>query len=152
MNMQMTCDLVEIQALISAYSYAIDAKQFDELDDVFTPDCEFEYVIEGGRSIRGDYQRIKPWLAKTLADFPVTAHLMGLPQIRVSGDQATAKTLLINPMQLSANHGSQLFFVGGTYADRLVRTSQGWRICERKETPSWVLNYPSGWEAPAIPD
>ena len=150
MNIQQVCDVVEIQSLLSAYVYAIDAKNYDALDSVFTSDCVFEYIIENGRSVKGDYPRIKSWLAKTLADFPMTEHLIGLPRINVGDNVATASSMLFNPMQLGANHGDQLFFVGGVYHDKLIRTAQGWRISERKEQGSWIVNPPKGWTAPQI--
>ena len=57
------CDIIEIQQVLAAYLYAIDAKDYDKLDAVFTPDCEFEYIIENGRSIKGKYPEIKRWIA-----------------------------------------------------------------------------------------
>ena len=37
-----------------------------------------------------------------------------------------------------ANGGLQLFFDGGYYNDKLVRTANGWRIAERIEETSYT--------------
>lgn len=150
LNIQMACDIIEIQNLLSTYAYSIDEKQFDHLDNVFTSDCKFHYVIEGGRSIVGEYPRMKDWIARTLGDFAITEHFIGLPRIRVDGDEAAASTMLFNPMLLSKEYSDQLFFVGGIYHDRLQRTSDGWRIYERREMGTWILDPPQGWRAPEI--
>ncbi|MBS0503348.1 MAG: nuclear transport factor 2 family protein [Proteobacteria bacterium] len=140
MEMRALSDIVEIQQLLAAYVFAIDAKDFDALDRVFTPDATFDYSVTGGET--GDYAKIKPWLKKALAPFPVTQHLIGLPLIRLNGDTATARTMLFNPMQLGRPGGDHLFFVGATYVDDLVRTPEGWRIARRAEADPWVKDPP----------
>ena len=141
MDARALSDIVEIQQLLATYVYAIDAKDFDALDRVFTPDAIFDYSVTGGET--GDYQKIKPWLAKALAPFPVTQHLIGLPLIRLDGERATARTMLFNPMQLAKPGGDHLFFVGATYVDDLVRTPEGWRISRRAEADPWVKDPPA---------
>lgn len=68
MDPRAVADIVAIQQLLAIYVYAIDAKDFDALDRVFTPDATFDYAVTGGET--GDYAKIKPWLAKALAAFP----------------------------------------------------------------------------------
>ena len=140
MELRALSDIVEIQQLLAAYVFAIDAKDFDALDRVFTPDATFDYSVTGGET--GDYAKIKPWLKKALAPFPVTQHLIGLPLIRLDGDKATARTMLFNPMQLGGDH---LFFVGATYIDDLIRTPEGWRITRRAEADPWVKDPPQNF-------
>ncbi|MBS0315243.1 MAG: nuclear transport factor 2 family protein [Proteobacteria bacterium] len=143
MELRALSDIVEIQQLLAAYVFAIDAKDFDALDRVFTPDATFDYSVTGGET--GDYAKIKPWLKKALAPFPVTQHLIGLPLIRLNGDTATARTMLFNPMQLGRPEGDHLFFVGATYVDDLVRTPEGWRIARRAEADPWVKDPPANF-------
>jgi hypothetical protein len=134
-------DIIEIQQLLAAYVFAIDAKDYEALDAVFTPDAAIDYRVTGGA--RGSWAEIKPWLAKALAPFPVTQHLIGLPLIRLDGDRATAKTMLFNPMQLARPEGDHLFLLGCTYFDDLVRTPAGWRIASRTEADFWVRDPPT---------
>ncbi|OJV28932.1 MAG: hypothetical protein BGO24_03165 [Sphingomonas sp. 67-36] len=141
MSARAVADIVEIQQLLAAYVYAIDAKDFDALDRVFTADATFDYTVTGGET--GDYAKIKPWLAKALAPFPLTQHLIGLPLIRIDGDRASARTMLFNPMRLARPGGDHLFFVGATYVDDLVRTPEGWRITHRAEASPWMKDAPA---------
>lgn len=140
MDVRQISDIVEIQTLLADYVYAIDAKDFDALDAVFTPDAHIDYTQAGGES--GSYQKIKPYLSKALADFPVTQHLIGMPQIRLNGDRATATTMLFNPMLLRREGGDEIFFVGLNYRDELVRTAEGWRISKRVEADVWMKDFP----------
>lgn len=140
MDMQRISDIIEIQALLADYVYAIDAKDFDALDRVFTPDAFIDYSQAGGES--GHYSVIKPYLAKAMEDFPLTQHLIGLPQIRIDGDRATATTMLFNPMLLRRGDKDDMFFVGLNYRDELTRTSDGWRIARRVEGDVWSKGLP----------
>jgi 3-phenylpropionate/cinnamic acid dioxygenase small subunit len=136
-------DILAIQNLLATYAFALDEKDYDALDDVFTPDAVFDYTATGG--IAGDWAKIKPWLKAALSRFPVTQHLVGLPRIRLAGDRATCATMLINPMLLKHEGSDLIFFVGGTYRDDLVRTAQGWRISRRVESDPWIKDLPANF-------
>lgn len=88
-------DRLEIQQLLVDYSTAIDQRQFDDLDRIFTPDAYIDYRVMGG--IDGRYPEVKAWLAKVLPNFPAYAHLIGNFDIRLSGDTATSRTLCWEP-------------------------------------------------------
>lgn len=136
-----TADIVEIQQLLATYVYAIDAKDYDALDTVFIPGATVDYRAAGGAA--GEWPTMKAWLKSALAPFPLTQHLIGLPLIRLDGDRASARTMLFNPMRLARAEGDQLFFVGCTYVDDLVRTPAGWRIAKRVEQDFWAKDPPA---------
>ena len=54
--------------------------------------------------------------------------------------RATSRTYFYNPMVAPKNGGGgiQMFYVGGYYNDRLVRTADGWRIADRFEETAWM--------------
>lgn len=139
--MRTTDDIIAIQQLLAAYVFAIDAKDYDALDAVFIPGARIDYRAAGGAA--GEWPTMKAWLKGALAPFPLTQHLIGLPLIRLDSDRASARTMLFNPMRMMAPHGDQLFFVGCTYADDLVRTADGWRIAKRVETDFWAKDAPA---------
>ena len=147
MNTQRALDLIEIQHLLATYVYAIDAKDFDRLDEVFTADAVIDYTATGGAS--GDFPAIKRWLVTALAPFPLTQHLIGLPLIQIDGDRASARTMLFNPMRRAGDGDGdeRLFFIGASYVDELVRTAQGWRITRRSEADAWAKDAPSETQA-----
>src|ERR1700756_1995645 len=75
LSLQELSDRIEIQELIIRYSNAIDRRDFDGLDSVFTPDAYIDYRALGG--IDGQYPVIKDWLGPALAGFPHYFHLVG---------------------------------------------------------------------------
>jgi hypothetical protein len=135
--LQAMADRLEIEDVLTRYAWAIDSREFDGLDDVFTPDAFVDYTSAGG--IKGKYPEVKAWLASVLPHFPAYQHLVTNKDIRVDGDRATSRSGFYNPMGQSAEDGGMtFFFVGGEYHDELVRTPNGWRIEERVEKTVWM--------------
>src|SRR6185369_15928828 len=131
MDVQALSDIIEIQKLLTRYVFAIDDKDVDRLDQVFTPDAAIDYTAAGG--VKGSLSQIKPWLRESLGRYPKTQHLIGLPDIVVDGDTARSRVMLINPMQCGPELRNEVFLCGCVYNDRLIRTSKGWRITHRTE-------------------
>jgi hypothetical protein len=124
-------DRLEIQQLLVDYSTAIDNRRFDDLDRVFTPDAHIDYTDLGG--IAGTFPDVKAWLAEVLPNFPAYFHMLGNFDIRIDGDMASSRTILFNPMKLSAD-SDQVMFCGLWYDDEFIRTADGWRMTRRVET------------------
>jgi hypothetical protein len=119
------------------YAWAIDTKDWEELDHVFLPDAWLDYSSNPGGAA-GPYPEIRAWLEKSLAPFPVTQHLVTNIDPTVAGDRATCRTMVYNPMGAATREGPlHFFFMGGRYDDELVRTPDGWRIAKRVETALW---------------
>ena len=129
-------DRTAIDEQLARYCRAIDTGEWDLLDGIFTPDAVLDYTSSGG--IRGVYGEVKPWLAKVLPLFAVRQHYVTNREIALDRDAATSIAYLYNPMGRRRDDGGlDLFFVGGTYRDRWLRTAAGWRIVERVETEWW---------------
>lgn len=142
MSLQEISDRLEIQQLITKYSNAIDRRDFDRLDEVFTPDAYIDYRAMGG--IDGRYPEVKAWLGPALAGFPRYYHLVANTEITLEGDRASARTVCFNPMDTPLpGGGSQVMFLGLWYVDKFVRTAQGWRMCERIEESGFQHNVPA---------
>ena len=62
-------DRLEINDLLTRYCTAIDAKDYELLDECFTPDAKVDYVSSGG--IAGSYPEARAWLEMALAPFPL---------------------------------------------------------------------------------
>jgi len=121
---------MEIQDLFARYSFAIDERDWDALDSIFTPDAQIDYSETGGA--KGSFAQIKAWLPTALERFPMFQHMVATTKILIDGDRATSRTILFNPMTYRPENGpDQVFFIGLWYRDRLVRTERGWRIAER---------------------
>lgn len=142
-RIQELSDRLEIEDVLTRYCTAIDTKQFDDLDSVFIPDASIDYTSAGG--VKGPLPEVKKWLAEVLNMFPMTQHSVTNFQIRIEGDSATSRCAFYNPMGLEPAEGTEsmtLMFFGGYYNDKLIRTSDGWRISERIEESTWDYSRP----------
>jgi hypothetical protein len=108
LSQQEISDRLEIQDLLINYSHALDFQQWDEFDNIFTPDAVIDYTE------MGTYQ-----------------HMVATSKVTITGDTATGRTICHNPMTLA--EGNQLFWCGLWYRDIFVRTDEGWRIKDRYE-------------------
>lgn len=141
LTLQELSDRIEIQDLITDYSYAVDTHSWDDLDSIFTRDARLDFTATGGR--RGSLPEIKQWFAEVLAMFAGHQHLVATSKIVIDGDTATARTICHNPMYLDEPDGGQrLMFVGLWYHDTLVRTPAGWRIRERQQQKGYLHALP----------
>ena len=147
LTLQQISDRLEIEQLIVDYANAIDRRDFDALDRVFTPDAYIDYRAMGG--IDGRYPEVKAWLKPALDNFPGYSHLVGNIAAKIDGDAATARTLCFNPMVVDLGEGkTQVMFLGLWYADKLVRTAEGWRMTERVEESGYTHNVPDAIKLP----
>ena len=140
-SQQELSDRFEIQDLLADYCHAIDSRDFAALDAIFTSEAFIDYTAVGGA--KGDLAATKEYLARALAKFSGMQHMLGLPQIRIDGDSASARTICFNPMVMDKDGKPHVFFVGIWYVDKLVRTDEGWRISHRAEEFSYFHNFPS---------
>ncbi|WP_183093572.1 nuclear transport factor 2 family protein [Nocardioides stalactiti] len=127
-------DAQDIADVLVRYATGIDSRDWDLFRTVFTEDCTI------------DYGPVGRWNGiEELVAFMVEAHLgAGLTLHRITnvvaqvdgatGDTATATAyvdaLLMNP------EGTGGVQAAGSYEDRLVRTTTGWRISDRVFTPA----------------
>lgn len=141
LSLQQISDRLEIQQLFTDYATAIDTRQFDLLDAVFTPDAYIDYRAMGG--IDGRYPEIKAWLAQVLPSFPAYFHMVGNPALKIEGDRASSTIICFNPMTVNLGEGkTQTMFLGLWYHDEFQRTPQGWRMSRRVEQKCFDYNVP----------
>ena len=140
MSLQEISDRMEIQDLMVSYSYAIDSRNWDALDNVFTPDAFIDYSVFGGST--GDLPSTKKFLAETMHIFPALQHMVSGTTMTIDGDTAEAKTQCHNPMAMGEGDDPDLMFCGLWYVDKLVRTTEGWRIKERVEEKCYMRIFP----------
>ena len=137
MDLQALSDRAEITDLICRYATAVDRRDWNLYRCVFTPDARIDYTSAGG--IAGSLDEVCRWLDETLTVFKATQHLVANFDISVSGDEATATAMFLNPMQIA---GHPVWSTGGWYHHRLVRTARGWRSRRLLEESSWFDGVP----------
>ena len=140
MSLQEISDRLEIQDLMLRYSYAIDSRDWDALDDVFTPDAHIDYSVFGGSV--GDLPSTKAFLVEAMPNFPVYQHMVSCTTITFDGDTAVTRTQCHNPMVMGDTDDPDLMMCGLWYVDKLVRTPAGWRIKERVEEKVYMRVFP----------
>lgn len=132
MSPQELADRLEIDDLLTRYATGVDRKEWDLWESCFTEDARIDYTAFGGPE--NGVREMRKWLEETMAGFPMTQHLVINREVWIDGDTASARSGFYNPMAVPSGDGShKLFFCGGWYHDRLVRTRDGWRIRERVE-------------------
>lgn len=133
--------LVDRQQIVDvtlAYTYALDAKDWDALDDVFTVDATAYLTeeLDGREAIKGRVRR-------ALESLDLSQHLVANHDVRIDGDSAVCRCYLQAQHVREAAPGPPNFIVAGRYDDRFVRTSVGWRIARRELTIMWTEGNPS---------
>ena len=123
LSMQQISDRLEINDLLAGYSYAIDFRDWDALDNVFTADAVIDYTEMGAP--RGNLTETKAFLASVLPNFPSYQHMVATTKLTFDGDG--------NP---------HMMFCGLWYRDTFVRTPDGWRIKDRYEERSYLRDFP----------
>ncbi len=141
MDIQEISDRLEIQSILAAYCDAIDTRDFQALDQMFTADATVDYTEAGGG--QGSIKHTKAYLVRALEQFSGMQHMLGLPVIKIEGDAATSRTPVFNPMVVDREDGPKTFFIGLWYRDEWLRTDTGWRIKSRYEDVSYFHNIPA---------
>jgi hypothetical protein len=134
-------DQLALTRLVTEYAYAIDERDWNRLDAIFTPDAYIDYRAMGG--IDGPYPRVKAWLPEALKPFPGYMHFIGNLLFDVAGDEAAGKVACLNPMRVpKPDGGDEAMILGLWYHDKYRRTPAGWRIVERVEKRCFDHNMP----------
>jgi len=116
-----------------AYTWALDTKNFDALQDVFAADATG--MLNGVHCDTRD--AIIARISGSLLRLDFTQHLVGNHQVVVTGDTATHRCQLHAQHVKTGTEGGDNFIIGGYYDDIFVRTTSGWRIQHRIMQPTW---------------
>jgi 3-phenylpropionate/cinnamic acid dioxygenase small subunit len=144
-------DRIAIDDLLTRYATALDTKNWEAYASCFTPNAYIDYTSAGG--IKGRLPEVKAWLAPVMEGFPMSQHLVTNRTIVMDGDTATCRSYFFNPMGVADEDGDLiLFFEGGSYHDKLVRTAEGWRIAERIEESAYSTRLHPVIVQPLVPN
>lgn len=131
-------DRIRLDDLLTRYATAIDNRDWELLDTVFTSDAHLDYRTAGG--LAGVYPEVRVWLAEVLPIFDVTQHLVVNREFEHGDGQAQTRSCFLNVNRLHVGGKPWQFTVGGQYHDRMVHTDDGWRIVDRIEYTLWWDN------------
>lgn len=143
LTVQEMSDRFEIQDLIVGYCYAVDDRDWDALDAMFTADAVIDYSEMVG--VKGGLPEIKAFLADSLSSVKAFQHAVSTTQYRIDGDTARTRTAVYNPMVIEEDGAERVMVFGLWYHHEYVRTADGWRIarlyeqrCYSENVPDWV--------------
>lgn len=138
-------DKAAIEDLLIRYSYAVDFRDWNNYEEVFTKDAVIDYTAFGGS--KTNVTGARDYLKKALIPFESSQHSISTILIDLKGDIANVRSICHCPMVLKKKDGkTHVFFCGLWYRDVVIRTPEGWRIKERTEEKSYTYNMPEGFE------
>lgn len=137
-NAQEISDTLEIGDVIQRYGKALDEKQFDLLDKVFTKDAELVYLLDEDLhkfTMENGVEFYKAFLYKCYW----TCHLISTPLIDFKGDRAaTSSRVTATHIQKREDGSQNIWIVSGAYQDEFVRGQDGWLISKRVANAPYV--------------
>ncbi|MEV0044023.1 nuclear transport factor 2 family protein [Nocardia rhamnosiphila] len=114
---------------VNRYTYALDSRDWDLLDEVFTPDAVARYGAEAP-AVRGR-AGIVAMIRSFLDRCGPSQHLLGNHVVDIDGDTATS-ICKARVLHTGAGENTNITYeCAGVYRDRMTRSAQGWRIAER---------------------
>jgi len=126
-------DRLAVQDVIVNYANCIDDKEWEAYRSCFAPDVEM--LGFGPEPIRG----IDAWLQfveKALESYRQTQHMLGPPNIQITGDVAHMRTDL-QALHWATEPAGKVFSLWGAYRTDLARSPDGWRMT-RHQLDVWA--------------
>lgn len=139
-------DELAIRELAFRYARIVDRRVYDEIPEVFTPDCELSGV---GFHMRG-HAELDAGLRK-IEMYSATQHCVHNQLTRVEGDRASGEFYCVAAHIHEREGIAYKLDMGIRYEDRYVRTAGGWRIAHRVLNLIWQQDLPLDLAPPAPP-
>lgn len=143
MSIHEISDRMEIEQLLIRNCHAIDERDWDTYRSVYADDAIIDDIGAGpGNTV----DQMVEFLRSALEKVVLIQHAISTSRIDIDGDTAKAKTVCHCPVVLpTADGGTEMFFQGLWYEDKLVRTVDGWKISKRAER-NYFHNMPAGFQ------
>lgn len=114
--------------VLMRYATSCDSRQWDLLDEVFTPDCTTNY---GGRICSG-VPEVRHMISTHLDGCGPTQHLLGNLEVDASNPQQPRSKIYVRAVHKGLQERSALRYDAvGIYEDEWTLLPQGWRIHKR---------------------
>jgi hypothetical protein len=132
-------DKAAVIEVLNLYAFALDARQWDLFDRVFTADVDADFGPAG--AAWSGLEEFKESFARFHDTLDSHAHTMMGHLVDVDGDRAHAFSYGNWLLVRAAAEGGPTWLGTGWYDDELIRTDQGWRIQKRVcRLLSWTGN------------
>ena len=138
-TVEVAADVVAIQQVLYHYAYALDARDYDALDEVFSADAKLH---TSGGTLMSPAQ-YKAMCATELPKLDATHHMVTNTSVTVDGDRANSRAYFqAQHVKGSLAPDSQLLMAGWV-DDEFERRAEGWRIVERRWRSAWSSGNPA---------
>ena len=135
MDLTTLIEQMEIIEVLNRYATACDSRDWGLFDQVFTPDVETDY---GGTNRFSSRNATVDMIQGFLGGCGPTQHLLGNYRITIEGDKADSVCYVRAFHAGIGKAEGKTFEVWAEYQDRLVRTTDGWRIARRTMVNIWA--------------
>ena len=147
-DIQTLLDRAAIHDVLNRYYQGLDQGKPDQVRRCFTDDVVAKFddrpLVRGVDALMDNFYVFK---GQQSGEWKITTHFMGnLNFNSLQGDVAETETNAIAFLVLpgiSAQAKDQVAMRSLRYLDRLRRTQDGWRICERQHTLDWSCHVPA---------
>jgi hypothetical protein len=146
-DIQYLLDRAAIHDVLTRYYQGIDQGKQDQVRSCFTEDVRAKYDERPPtQGIAALMDSIAAFRKQLSGEWKVTTHLMGnLNFNSLQGDIAETETNALACLVLQGEPEEQVTLRSLRYLDRLRRTKDGWRICERMHTLDWSCHVPASF-------
>lgn len=138
-------DELAIRDLAFRYARIVDRRVYDEIPQVFMPDCELAGVgfrMQGHAELDAGLRKIEMYSA--------TQHCVHNQATRVEGDRASGEFYCVAYHIHERDGVPYKLDMGIRYEDQYVRTAEGWRIARRTLVLIWQQDLPLDLSVAAI--
>jgi hypothetical protein len=121
-------DRFAIIRVLDRYAEILDARDWDALSEVFTPDVEMDFVSWRATDLEGVRSQIRAFLD----DCGPSQHLLGNYRIEFLDDDRAHSACYVRVMHFGkGEHEGKRYEMWGEYQDEFMRTPSGWRSRKR---------------------
>ena len=134
-------DRCEIASCIGALAVHVDARQWDELANLFAARVTADYTsLFGGEAQTTPREQLIQGWRQLLPGFTRTTHVIGTPRIVVAGNTAHASASVIawHFIEEPLPSAPDFWRVGGCYEMLLRREEGAWRIASLMLARAWA--------------
>lgn len=129
-------DRLDIEKAMRHYAVGLDERKWEQWDLAFTPDGIIDFSPMGGKRETRDQMRAR--LSKPDPSWLFAQHPLYNTIVTLDGDTAAAFSHFQMETGRRGEDGEIVRVSGGgSYADTLARTPDGWRITERRVFLKW---------------
>lgn len=134
-------DRLEIEDLLARYCYAVDDRDWDAYQSLFTLDAVIDDRVTGG--IQSGVEEHIRYLSGALSKIVLSQHAISTVCIDLRVGSAKVRAHCSCPMVVDVGEAKpHVFFQGLWYRNSLVRTQGGWKIVHLVEEGYWTHNMP----------